>query len=157
MKGRFLAWGLAALLLLALAVQAARWHGRLLASQLVRQVQLIALSAARSNPAALERLLPYNLAALRRAGAGDPVAVEVPLARGSLYLLLARAHQRPEEAAEAAESYRLAIALEPHPEIYLHLGEALLAAGRLDEARRSDQIAVRLDPWLRASIPAGIL
>jgi Flp pilus assembly protein TadD len=57
----------------------------------------------------------------------------------------------------AIAAYRRAAALEPHPEIYLHLGDALLAAGELEEARRNYRIALLLDPWLRSSVPAGVL
>ena len=45
----------------------------------------------------------------------------------------------------------------PHPEIYLHLGRALLEDGQLEEARRNYRIALLLDPWLRSSVPAGVL
>ena len=150
MKGRVLVWPLLALLLAGLGLQTSRWTGRLLASKLVNQVQAITLAAARAGPGALAQVLPLDMANLRRAAEADPVAVEVPLSRGSL-LLLAR---RPDEAAAA---YRSALALEPHPEIYLHLGDALLAAGQLAEARRNYRIAVLLDPWLRPSVPAGVL
>lgn len=150
MKSRVLVWPLLALLLAGLALQSLRLRGRLLASKLINQVEAIAVAAAGSGPGAIERVLPYGLAALRRAGEADPVAVEVPLSRGSLFLLA----RRPEEAIAA---YRRAAALEPHPEIYLHLGDALLAAGQLEEARRNYRIAVLLDPWLRSSVPAGVL
>lgn len=150
MKGRVLAWPLLGLLLAGLICQTLRYRDRLLASQLINQVEAITLAAAGAGPGALARVLPIDMAALRRAGEADPVAVEVPLSRGSL-LLLAR---RPDEAIAA---YRSAIALEPHPEIYLHLGDALLAAGQLEEARRDYRIARLLDPWLYPSIPAGVL
>ena len=150
MKGRVLVWPLLGLLLAGLALQSVRLRGRLLASKLINQVEAIAMAAAGSGPGAIERVLPYGLAALRRAGEADPVAVEVPLSRGSLFLLA----RRPEDAIAA---YRRAAALEPHPEIYLHLGDALLAAGELEEARRNYRIALLLDPWLRSSVPAGVL
>lgn len=150
MRGRLLVWPALMLLALALLAQSLRWHRRLQAGELVRQVQLLSLRVAASNPGALQRLMPYDLEALRRAAAEDPALVEVGLSRGSLYLLL----QRPQE---AAAEYLRAIALEPHPEIYLHLGDALLASGHPGEAARSYRRAVLLDPWLRPSIPAGIL
>jgi tetratricopeptide (TPR) repeat protein len=150
MRSRVLVWPLLGLLLAGLVLQSFRLRGRLLASQLINQVQAIAMAAAGAGPEAIERVLPYSLAALRRAGEADPVAVEVPLSRGSLFLLA----RRPEEAIAA---YRRAAALEPHPEIYLHLGDALLAAGQLEEARRNYRIALLLDPWLRSSVPAGVL
>jgi tetratricopeptide (TPR) repeat protein len=147
-RGRLLVWPLVILLLWGLAGQTVRWRGRLRASELVRQVQMLSVSLVRSNPPAFERLLPFNLSALRRAGDADPAAIEVPLVRGSLFLLL----RRP---LDAADGYRRALALEPHPEIYLHLGDALLAAGRLGEARQQYEIAVRLDPWLLPQVPAA--
>ena len=150
MKGRHLAWPLLALLMAALALHTVRLRGRLLASQLTRQVEVISLAAAASSPGAVAQVLPLNLATLRRAGEADPLAVEVPLSRGSLFLLA----RQPQEAVEA---YRRAAALEPHPEIYLHLGDALLAAGQLEEARRSYRIALLLDPWLRSAVPKGLL
>ncbi|HXO27709.1 MAG TPA: tetratricopeptide repeat protein [Thermoanaerobaculia bacterium] len=149
MKSRVLVWPLLGLLLAGLALQSLRLRGRLLASKLINQVEAIAMAAAGAGPGAIERVLPYGLAALRRAGEADPVAVEVPLSRGSLFLLA----RRPEEAIAA---YRRAAALEPHPEIYLHLGDALLAAGQLEEARRNYRIALLLDPWLRSSVPGGV-
>ena len=149
MKSRVLVWPLLGLLLAGLAFQSLRLRGRLLASKLINQVEAVALAAAGAGPGAIERVLPYGLAALRRAGEADPVAVEVPLSRGSLFLLA----RRPEEAIAA---YRRAAALEPHPEIYLHLGDALLAAGQLEEARRNYRIALLLDPW-RSSVPAGVM
>jgi tetratricopeptide (TPR) repeat protein len=150
MKSRVLVWPLLGLLLAGLALQSLRLRGRLLASKLISQVEAVAMAAAGAGPGAIERVLPYGLAALRRAGEADPVAVEVPLSRGSLFLLA----RRPEEAIAA---YRRAAALEPHPEIYLHLGDALLAAGQLEDARRNYRIALLLDPWLRSSVPAGVL
>jgi tetratricopeptide (TPR) repeat protein len=150
MRGRLLVWPLLGLLLAGLAFQSLRLRGRLLASKLINQVEAVAMAAAGSGPGTVERVLPFGLAALRRAGDADPVAVEVPLSRGSLFLLA----RRPQEAIAA---YRRAAALEPHPEIYLHLGDALLAAGELEEARRSYRIALLLDPWLRSSVPAGVL
>jgi tetratricopeptide (TPR) repeat protein len=147
-KGRPLAVALIVVLAMALAAQSVRWRDRLLASELVNEVEVISVSAATRGSATLERVLPGVLAALRRAGDADPLDVEVPLARGSLYYLL----RRPDE---AIASYRSAAELEPHAEILLHLGDALLAAGRQDEARRSYRDALRLAPWLWPLVPAG--
>jgi tetratricopeptide (TPR) repeat protein len=148
-RGRVLVWPLLALLLAALGLQTVRLRHRLLASRLIGQVQAISLAAARMGAGAVERVVPPGLAELRLAGEADPVNVEVPLSRGSLFLLA----RRPEEAIEA---YRRAAALEPHPEIFLHLGDALLAAGHLEEARRGYRTALLLDPWLRSSVPGGL-
>jgi tetratricopeptide (TPR) repeat protein len=148
-RGRVLVWPLLALLLAALLLQTLRLRSRLLSGRLVGQVQAISLAAARSGPDAVERVMPFALAELRLAGEANPVDVEVPLSRGSL-LLLAR---RPEDAIEA---YLRAVALEPHPEIYLHLADAQLAAGHLEEARRGYRTALLLDPWLRSAVPGGM-
>ncbi len=116
MKSRVLVWPLLVLLLAGLVLQSLRLRGRLLAGKLTHQVEAIAMAAAGAGPGAIERVLPYGLAALRRAGEADPVAVEVPLSRGSLFLLA----RRPEEAIAA---YRRAAALE-------------LASGDLSPSRR---------------------
>jgi tetratricopeptide (TPR) repeat protein len=150
MSGRLLAWALVVALAAALALQSLRFRDRLLASELVNQVEVYAVSAATRRPEALRALLPSSLAALRQAGEADPLDVEVPLARGSFYFLL----HRPQE---AIASYQEAVALEPHAEILLHLGDALLAAGREPEARARYQDALRLDPWLRKLVPPGEL
>jgi tetratricopeptide (TPR) repeat protein len=148
-SGKLLVWPLLFLAVAGLTLQTFRLRARLLASRLINQVEMISVAAAGAGPGQLERVLPVNLALLRQAGEADPTAVEVPLSRGSLFLLA----RRPQEAIEA---YRSAAALEPHPEIYLHLGDSQLAAGQLEEARRSYRTALRLDPWLRSSVPAGL-
>jgi tetratricopeptide (TPR) repeat protein len=147
-KGRVLAWVLVAALAAALVGQGLRWRDRILSSELVNQVEILAVTAASANPAMLPSLLPTSLANLRRAAAADPLNVEVPLARGSLYLL----SRRPQE---AIDSYQGALALEPHAEILRNLGDALLAAGREDEAHARYHDALRLSPWLRNQVPAG--
>ena len=96
-SGRAAAWAVAALLAAALVLQGVRWHDRLLASSLVRQVELISVSAAGAGPQVMGRVLPYVLALLRRAAEADPAAFEVPLARGAVYLLM----RQPQEAADA--------------------------------------------------------
>ena len=79
MRGRALAWPLMVLLLAGLVLQTLRRNGRLLASKLINQVEAIAMSAAASGPADVERVLPFELAALRREGKKDvpPIRVEV--------------------------------------------------------------------------------
>jgi hypothetical protein len=148
MKGRLLFWPLLIALCLTLGWQTLRLRSRLLASQLVRQVELISLSVGRSGSAAMGRVLPVDLALLARAAAADPVAVEVPLARAAQFMLV----DRPQD---AIAGYRAAADLEPHPELYFLLGRAQLEAGDPGGARRSFQLAVRLDPWLRNKVPPG--
>ncbi len=148
MKGRAPALVLVVLLILALGAQSVRWRDRLQASELVNQVEIISVSAASRGQATLQQVLSLNLEALRRAAEADPLDVEVPLTRGSLYFLL----RRP---AEAIANYQSAAALEPHAEILLHLGDAQLAAGREPEAHRSYRDALRLAPWLWPLVPAS--
>jgi len=145
MKGRVLAWPLAAVLLLALAGQTMRWHARITAGRLLARVEALTMAVV-SRGSAPRGLLGANLDALRRAAALDPVEVGVPIARGSQYFVFGD----PEMAVEA---YRAALALEPRPEIYLNLGRAESSARRLEEARRDFALALRLDPRFLLSVP----
>jgi tetratricopeptide (TPR) repeat protein len=145
MKGRLLIWPLAAVLALALVGQTVRWHARLTAGRLLARVESLTMAAVRQGSAP-RGLLRANLDALKEAGALDPVEVGVPIARGSQYLVFG-------DPDLAIESYQAAAALEPRPEIYLNLGRAELAARRLDEARQSFALAVRLDPRLAPAVP----
>lgn len=144
-----LAW----LLLLALAAglvwQTFRANHRFLGNRLPLEVEAFATQVTAPGGGALLAGLPSVLQALRRAAALDPVQVEIPIAQGNLYL-------RVGHAGEALAAFQRAVALEPHPEIYFDIGHALLQAGRFDEARRSFALAVRLDPWLRVSVPPGV-
>ncbi|MFL6194443.1 MAG: O-antigen ligase family protein [Thermoanaerobaculia bacterium] len=146
---RALAAALAVLLLLALAGQTVRWRDRASASRLLRKVELLsiaAVSAGRVSPG----LIAANLEDLRTAAPRDPVEVGIPIARGTQYLFLDRAEP-------AERSYAEALALEPRPEGYLNLGRAQWLGGRREEARRSFQTALRLDPGLAREVPAGAL
>jgi len=143
--GRLLVWPVMVVLALALAGQTARWRQRALAGRLLHQVELLTLSAVSSGKAP-RGLLPYNLAALRRAAALDPLEIGVPIARGTQYLEFGSPQ-------EAIESYQAAAALEPRPEIYLNLGRAYLRAGQLAQARRNFRLALRLSPNLAPLVP----
>lgn len=147
-SGRALAWGLAALLALALAGQTVRAARRLAASQLLARAEAVSLAMASAGraPAAL---LAVNLAMLDRAAQLDPVEVEVPVARGGQFLLAGR----PEA---ALAPYARALALEPHPEIYLDLARAYAALGEPEKARANLDLALRLSPWLRPQAPPGL-
>ena len=145
MRGRAAAALLVTLLALALAGQTMRWRHRAMASRLLRQVELVSDAAYRYGQAP-PQLMMENLEALRRAAPFDPAEVGIPIARGTQYLFLAR----PEAALRA---YEEALALEPRPEGYLSLGRAQWLAGRREEARRSFELAVRLDPTLANQIP----
>jgi tetratricopeptide (TPR) repeat protein len=116
--------------------------GRILA--LVEARTVAALRARRAPPAVFEA----HLAWLDRAGRLDPLEIGIPIARGTQFLLL----RRPDDAVAA---YRAAAALEARPEIDLNLGRALWAGGNRGEAREAFARAVRLNPMLRAEIPAG--
>lgn len=138
MKGRVLVWPVLAVLVLGLSGQTLRWRYRLTASRVLRQVEVLTMTAMTSGGIS-PQLVAANLQALRRAAPLDPVEVGIPIARGTQYWLLGRND-------EAAHFYEEALALEPRPEGYLNLGRAQWRAGRREEARRNFQIAVRLDP-----------
>jgi|SRR6185369_5787419 len=145
MKGRILVWPLAVLLVLALVGQTVRRDDRLTAGRLLAHVEGLTMAAVRQGSAP-RGLLGANLDALKQAAALDPLEVGVPIARGSQYLIFG-------DPDLAIESYQAAAALEPRPEIYLNLGRAQLSARRVDEARRSFALAVRLDPRLASAVP----
>jgi tetratricopeptide (TPR) repeat protein len=144
-KGRVLAVALVLAFGIALLGQTVRLRDRLLASGLLRQVEI--LSAAVAAGRAPRQAVAANLQALRRAAELDPMEVRIPNARAAQYLLLGN----PQEAVAA---YREALALEPHPEMYFNLGRAYLAAGQAAAARENFARAVRLDPRLAAQVPA---
>jgi len=142
-----LAGALAALLAAGLVGQTLRADRRIAASRLLGTVEALSIAAAAGRAPA--GLLGANLAMLDRAARLDPVEVEVPLARGGQFLLFGR----PEA---ALGPYRRALALEPHPEIYLDLSRAYLAAGDAEQARANLDLALRLSPWLRSAAPPGL-
>ena len=144
-SGSTLGWLAAAVLVLALVLQGNRWHDRLLGSAMLRQVELVSISAATSGRAP-GNLLPTHLELLRRAQELDPAEVGIPIARGSQFLLFG-------DPRAAIPPYRAALALQPKPEIYADLGRAFLASGDLAEARRQFRLAVRLDPSLLSQVP----
>jgi tetratricopeptide (TPR) repeat protein len=146
-RGRYLVWPVLAALLVALGLQTGRLRDRLRGELLLRQVELVLIAAAQSGQAP-NQLLPENLARLRAAARFSPTEVGVPIARGSQYLLFGRV-------GSAIESYHEAAALEPRPEIYLNLGRAQWSAGQREEAKKSFQLAVRLDPHLAGMVPPG--
>jgi O-antigen ligase len=143
-----LVWVVVPLLILALLAQTGRMRDRLLASRMLRQVELLSM-AALSRGEMPRGLVPSNLELLRRASVLDRTEVGIPVARGTQYLLLSNGDQ-------AAAAYREALELEPRPEIHLNLGRALLMAGDQEGARRELQLAVRLDPHLAPMVPAEL-
>lgn len=145
---RRLAWVVLPLLALALLAQTGRMRDRLLASRMLRQVELLSM-AALSRGEMPRGLVPANLEMLRRAAALDRTEVGVPVARGTQYLLLGNGDQ-------AAAAYLAALDLEPRPEIHLNLGRALLMAGDQEGARREFRLALRLDPHLEPLVPAEL-
>lgn len=144
-RGSPLVWVVLPLLLLALLAQTGRMRDRLLASRMLRQVELLSM-AALARGEMPRGLVPANLELLRRAAALDPREVGVPIARGTQYLLV-------RNGSSAAAAYRDALELEPRPEIHLNLGRALALAGDLEEARRHFHTAVLLDPHLAPVVP----
>ncbi|HVR96942.1 MAG TPA: hypothetical protein VMW27_10025 [Thermoanaerobaculia bacterium] len=147
MKGRILVWPLVIALALALLAQTDRWRDRMLASRLLRQVEILSNQAIAAGRAP-RGLMASNLEALRRAAALDPVEIGIPIARGSQFLLLGSPQS-------AIDSYREAERLEPRPETHMNLGRALLMTGEVEEARRQFALGVRLDPRLAAEVPAA--
>jgi tetratricopeptide (TPR) repeat protein len=141
-----LVWVVIPLLALALLAQTGRMRDRLLASRMLRQVELLSMAAI-SRGTMPRGLVPANLEMLRRAAALDRTEVGIPVARGTQYLILHNADQ-------AAAAYRDALKLEPRPEVHLNLGRALLMAGDREGARREFQLAVRLDPHLDSMVAA---
>jgi len=146
MRGTTVAAALAALLLAALAFDVRRGARLVGADKRVKLVEVTSTIAAARRDAAGPTVLRRNLEVLRAAAAMDPADVRVPLARGSVLLLLGRLD-------EAIASYRQALALEPRPEIHLNLGRALAAAGRRDEAERHFALVRAIDSRLARSIP----
>ncbi len=145
MKGRTLSNLLVLALAVALGAQSVRWLHRRVASHVVRQVEILSEAALAYGQAPV-RLMQDNLAKLDKVAGYDSASVDLPIARGTQYLFLAR----PEE---ALAWYHEALALEPRPEIYLHLGRALRLLGRQEEARASFATARRLDWRLAAQVP----
>jgi len=143
-----LVWILVPLLGLALFVQTGRLRDQLVASRMLRQVELLSM-AALSRGEMPRGLVPANLEQLRRAARLDPTEVGIPIARGTQYLLLGNG-------SSAAAAYGAALELEPRPEIHLNLGRALLLAGEREEARRHFRMALRLDPHLASIVPPDL-
>jgi hypothetical protein len=145
--GKVWAFLLIALLAAALAGQTGRWHDRMLASRVLRQVETLSQAAVAYGQAPV-RLMEDNLRKLDQAAPLDPVSVDILNWRGTQYLFLAQ----PENAIRV---YREALALEPRAEIYLNLGRAEWLLGRRDEARKSFATALRLDGHLESQLPEG--
>lgn len=145
MSGRWLAPLALAAALAALALHTGRARDRIEASVALRRAEMSSLQAVRLGERG-RRLLQENLRLLRRAAELDPGEAGIPIAIGSLHLLL-------DNPLAAIEAYERALALEPRPETYLNLGRAQTAAGRLDAARASFERAVKADPRLRRHLP----
>jgi tetratricopeptide (TPR) repeat protein len=144
-SGRRLFWPLGALLFLAFIGQSLRFRDRLGASVTLHQVEMASLQAARMGRAGAG-VLRGALPVLRRAAERDPLEVGIPIAIGSVHLLL-------DSPPAAIAAYREALALEPRPEIYLNLGRAQARAGDLEAARESFATALRLDPRYESQVP----
>lgn len=133
----------------AIVGQTLRARDRVEAGRLLAQVEARTMAAVQARRAP-STMFSENLSWLDRAAHLDPLEIGIPIARGSQYLLLRRAD-------EAIAAYREAAALEPRPEIDLNLGRALWMRGDKDAARKVLERAVRLNPALRAEVPAGSL
>lgn len=142
---RLLAGALSAALALAALWQIDRGVERARASRLLSRVEALSLQALLTGQAP-RPLMAQNLRDLGRAAELDPLEPGIPLARGSLYLLLGRPH-------EAWRAYERALEVEPRPEIYLNLGRAQALAGDHEAARESFRRAELLDWHLGEQIP----
>lgn len=136
----------AALAALALVAQTGRALERIGASKRLRIVTVLSGEMERSGRKPPE-LIAGNLRLLREAERLDPREVGIPVALAGQYMLLGRYDT-------AIDGYRAALEVEPRPEIYLNLGNALFASGRSDEAREAYAKAVALAPHLRRLVPA---
>ncbi len=140
MKGRTLAGLWALLVVAALVLQTHRAANRLRASKtLLRTEQETVASSTSGHLDPL--LLRTNLVRLRAAAKQDPVEVRIPIAIGTMHLLLHNPH-------EAIAAYRRALEVEERYEIYQNLAEAQRRAGDLKGAKQSHETALKLAPFL---------
>ncbi len=146
MSMRAAAWVMRLLLLALLVAVTIRGRDRLGASVLLQRAEQWSIEAMRLGEARTN-ILRANLALLRRAAELDPIEPAIPLASGSVHLLLGGP-------AVAIDFYEQSLALEKRPETYLNLGRAQLALGREEEARASFDLALKLDPLLKSQVPA---
>ncbi|HEX4956194.1 MAG TPA: tetratricopeptide repeat protein [Thermoanaerobaculia bacterium] len=146
MSGRLAVWALRLLLVALLVGVTIRGRDRLGASVLLQRAELWSMEAVRLGQAGTN-ILRANLGLLGRAAELDPVEPAIPLASGSVHLLLGGP-------AVAVDFYQQSLALEKRPETYLNLGRAELALGRQQEARASFALALKLDPLLEPQVPA---
>jgi tetratricopeptide (TPR) repeat protein len=153
MSGRRLFWVVAPLLLLAVWGHGREAWRRLVASHQLAAVEGTVLGLSRQGllthrpprDPRVRQLLERSVVLLRRAEELDPVAVGIPVARGSLYSLLGR----PEAAVRA---YGEALELERRPEIYANVGRAHLREDDREAAQEAFRRAVRLDRTLTAEL-----
>jgi tetratricopeptide (TPR) repeat protein len=147
-SGRRLAWAVLGVLLLALAGQSVRLSRRLSASVTLSRAERASLEAVRRGRAGAA-VLREALHHLERAAERDPLEVGIPIAIGSIHLVL--------DAPEAAlAAYRKAEQLEARPEIYLNRGRAQLKLGQVEAARESFALALKLDPLLLSQVPESL-
>lgn len=145
-KLRWLAWGGAAVLALALVGQSGRWADRIGASKRLRVVEAVTAQATSGGRRVPPRVLSGSVRLLRQAEQQAPADVAVRTALAGQALLAGEPHR-------AEELYERALALEPRPEIYLNLGRARLAAGDRSGAVDAFRDAVRLAPRLQRKVP----
>lgn len=140
MKGRTLAGILVLVAVAALVFQTRRAGDRIGASKTLLRAEQETLASSSSGQ--LDPLvLRTNLVLLRAAAKQDPVEVRIPIAIGTMHLLL----RSPNEAVAA---YRRALEVEERYEIYQNLAEAQRRAGNLKGAQRSHYKALKLAPFL---------
>lgn len=136
-KHGLVALGATAVSILMLSLLVVRFHHRISANILLERAELRTkemLASGTRNEPLLRSILPVLATAERR----DPIEVGIPIAIGSVHLLL-------KEPREALVAYDRALALEPRPEIYENRVRAFLALGDRDAATKSLETALKLD------------
>lgn len=137
MNGRRLAWVLALLLVVALALQVRSAARRLHASRTLAAVQTVTTKL-NQRGRLTKPLIERNIKLLRQAERYDPAQVNLPIVRGGQYLFLGR----PKAAILALDK---ALTLERRGEIYALIGRAELDLGRRQVADDAFRRAILLD------------
>jgi O-antigen ligase len=140
---------LAVLCGLALVGQTIRLANRREASRLLHQAETISVAIEQGRVP--QMMVSQNITLLHRAAELDPSDVGIPIALGTQYLLMPTP-----DPAEAIAILDQAERLEPRPAILVLRGRALLAAGKVEEAKRDFDAAVRLDANMERAIPGRL-
>lgn len=140
MSGKQLGWLLVVLTAATLVFQTNRGRDKMAASKELLRVEQETIASSATGQLD-PNLLRTHLAKLKEAAEQDPTEARIPIAIGTMHLLL----KNPNEAVDA---YRHALTVEERYEIYQNLAEAQRRAGDLAGARESAETAVKLAPFL---------